>query len=252
MNQPLEQFEIYPLGYVGIASEMAKSIIITNFEIYYIILIGIILTMVAGQNMKINEEKTIVLQVYEFVGQILKEQLGIGRGQYFFVYLMNLFMFILIGNVIGLIPKSFCLTSQILVTFTLSLSAFVGIIYLSFFIQGIEFFYFFVPKNVPKQLIPFLTFIEVVSYISRVFSLAIRLFANMVAGHALLHILSNSFLALSKTALTINFFACFVLVIPLSILCAIVILEFGIAFLQAYVFIVLVSIYLNDAFGGTH
>jgi len=152
---------------------------------------------------------------------------------------------------VGLIPNSFSVTGQIFMTFTLSSSAFIGVLLLSCQIQGFNFIYFFIPKNVPVFLVPFLMCIEIISYVSRVFSLAIRLFANIVAGHVLLHILMNSYLSLCKVVVGYGVWS-ILLVIPCLILCGIVLLEFGIAFLQAYVFLVLVSIYLNDAFGSSH
>jgi len=119
----------------------------------------------------------------------------------------------------------------------------------SIIIQGKEFIWFFVPKNVPAALLPFLVIIEIVSYISRVFSLAIRLFANMVAGHALLHIISGSVLVVIKKISSFSVFLSFISLFPIFILLSIILLEFGVAFLQAYVFIVLFSIYLNDCYG---
>jgi len=119
-----------------------------------------------------------------------------------------------------------------------------------FIFNGKGFLSLFIPKNVPDILLPFLVIIEIISYISRTFSLAIRLFANMVAGHALLHILINS--VTSNIKLITNIYVLPFVIIPVALLIAIILLELGIAFLQAYVFIVLFSIYLNDAFKGGH
>lgn len=146
---------------------------------------------------------------------------------------------------IGLIPFNFCYTSQILVTFTISFSVFIGIIIVGFRKQGLRFLQLFVPQNVPNFLLPFLVVIEVISYISRTFSLAIRLFANMVAGHALLHILEDACL---KGIQELNSaFLGPLLIVPIAFICIIIVLELGIAFLQTYVFTILFCIYLNDS-----
>ena len=147
----------------------------------------------------------------------------------------------------GLVPLSFCVTSQFIVTFLLSFSVFIGLTLYGFLIQGFKFLNIFVPKNVPVVLLPFLVLIEVISYISRTFSLSIRLFANMVAGHALLHILISAFVLAVKSFDMVFFI--FLMILPFMIIFSIVLLETGIAFLQAYVFVVLISIYMVDSLG---
>jgi len=156
------------------------------------------------------------------------------------------FSVVLVWNVLGLIPGSFCFTSQILVTFTLSSLIFFGAFSLSAVYGRLEFLAHFVPKNVPTALKPFLAVIEVISYISRLFSLAIRLFANLVAGHSLLHILSESNVKIGTALGKIDFYLVIFILVVSTLTGAILFLEIGIGFLQAYVFAVLGLIYFRE------
>jgi ATP synthase subunit 6 len=140
---------------------------------------------------------------------------------------------------------SFTLTSHVTVAFTLSFSFFISIVFVGILIQKISFLNTFIPAGAPKILKPFLICIEIISYFSRPFSLGIRLFANLMAGHTLLAILANFTFLISKKSLIIA-------LIPFILIVAIVGLEAMIAALQAYVFTVLVCIYLNDSIKGSH
>lgn len=152
-----------------------------------------------------------------------------------------IFLFILTSNLIGLLPFSFTITAHILITFYFALSINIALFILGCLKNGPRIIYLFIPKNVSLILIPLISIIELVSYLLRTFSLAIRLFANMLAGHILLFILANFLLtALQyKFNFYMRFFPALVLV---YFIFAVLVLEFGIAFLQAYVFIVLISI----------
>jgi F-type H+-transporting ATPase subunit a len=145
----------------------------------------------------------------------------------------------------GLVPFSFTITSHILLTFMLGASSVIGLTIIGFLKQKMHFLDLFVPKGVPKVLLPLLIFIEVVSYVARGFSLSIRLFANLMSGHSLIHIL----LFFVTKILKFNFIFGF---IGLFLIGVIFLLEIGISFLQAYVFAVLVSIYLKDSFEVGH
>lgn len=181
---------------------------------------------------------------YKFLLNVLVSQVG-KRGEPFFIYCANLFFFILLSNLLGLIPTSFTLTSHIILTFMLGFSSIVGLTILGFAKQKLHFLNLFVPTGVPKALLPLLVLIEVVSYISRGFSLSIRLFANLMSGHSLLHILLFFTTKLIKVHYIIG-------LLSLALISAIFLLELGIAFLQAYVFVVLISIYLKDSYEVGH
>jgi F-type H+-transporting ATPase subunit a len=258
LEQALEQFETVPLWALKwqfFLVDSASFIIITNFNLTLVFAtLSVWFFFICGLSKKIffiSNYELLAEKIYRFILNIVLNQTG-KHGEKYFAVIFAVFLFILFSNIIGLIPGNFCITSQLLVTLTLSVGVFVGLTIIAISIQGINFVFFFVPKNVPSVLLPFLIFIEIVSYISRVFSLALRLFANMVAGHALLHILSGATVAGLKKIGSFSIFILTIMAIPLVLLCAIICLEIGIAFLQAYVFVVLFSIYLNDCFGHGH
>ena len=185
---------------------------------------------------------------YVFIFELLYQQVGF-IGQRFVPTFFTLFTFILTANLVGLVPFSFTLTSHIVLTFTLSFSIFLGLTILAIMYQP-NFFALFIPRGVPKALVPFLFVIEIISYTSRTFSLAIRLFANMMSGHVLLYILTG-FCAYIFNDLHF-ILGKIVFIIPFALILAITALEIGIGFLQAYVFCVLVSIYLCDVYSAGH
>ena len=175
---------------------------------------------------------------------MLKSQAGL-KGQQFFPILFVTFGFILGSNLIGLTPYAFTPTSQFVITFTMAFSFFLGLTFYGFIRQGMTYLTLFVPAGVPTALLPLLVAIEVMSYFLRPISLSVRLFANMLAGHTLLHIVAGFGTGLLKFNLIVG-------ILPLVALLAISGLEFGIAFLQAYVFVILLTIYLNDAIKVAH
>lgn len=155
-----------------------------------------------------------------------------------------LFFFILINNILGLFPFFFTLTSQFWITFTVSFIYFIAITIYAVYLYNIKFLKLFWPSNVPFFILPFLFIIESISYFSRVFSLSIRLFANIMAGHTLIHIISDFVILFYSKKL--QYFFRILCLLPFIIIIIIVFLEIGVAFLQAYVFLILLCIYLND------
>jgi F-type H+-transporting ATPase subunit a len=145
-------------------------------------------------------------------------------------------MFVLFGNLLGMIPLTFTYTSHIIVTFALAAIVFLGVTVIGFARHGLHFFRFFFPEGAPILTAPILIPIEVISYLSRPFSLAVRLFANMTVGHIILKVIGGFVVALGVFG-----------VVPLAFLAGVTVLEFGIAILQAYVFAILSCIYLHDA-----
>lgn len=172
---------------------------------------------------------------YEFVAGLLRDTVG-QEGRKYFPFVFTLFMFILCGNLLGMVPYSFTFTSHIIVTFALAFVIFIGVTVLGFAKHGMHFFSFFVPPGTPLPMYPLLIPIEVISYLSRPISLSVRLFANMLAGHTLLKVIAGFVAAL-------GFFG----VLPLAFVVALTGLEILIAFLQAYVFTILTCLYINDA-----
>lgn len=179
---------------------------------------------------------------YEFISEMVKSNVG-SEGRPFFPFIFTLFIFLLFGNMLGLIPYSYTFTSQIVVTFVLAAFIFVGVTLVALIKHGMHFFTFFVPPGAPKVLIPFLIVIEVISYFVRPVSLSVRLFANMLAGHTMLKVFAG--LAVMLTSAGGIFAAGSVL--PFLALIGLTGLEVLVAGLQAYVFTILTCMYLNDA-----
>jgi F-type H+-transporting ATPase subunit a len=200
---------------------------------------------------------------YEFLAVTLNQQSGKSSQRLFPLFFL-LFLFILFSNLIGLIPYNFTVTSHIFQTFSIGLSMIVALTIVGLVKHKLSFLKLFVPSGAPVFLVPLLVIIEIISYVSRAFSLSIRLFANMMSGHTLLNIIASfsvkllSVELLSERSLInvvdlIKFLLFFFAgIIPMILICGIFFLEFGIAFLQAYVFLVLLGIYLNDSLKGGH
>lgn len=171
-----------------------------------------------------------------------KEQIGSTNEQYI-PFLYSLFFFILFANLFGNVPYSFALTSSVIVAMGFSVMIFIGVTILAVAKHGLHFLSFFVPAGTPGPLVPLLILIEMISYVARAFSLGVRLFANIVAGHALLNILSGMLYGIMTSGLL----AGLVSVLPLAIFVALVGLEIAVSFIQAYVFVILTMSYLHDA-----
>jgi len=186
-----------------------------------------------------------VENIYVFVLQLFKQQINNIVALRYFPLVLFIFSFILIANLIGLLPYGFTITGHIIFTFQIAFSLFFGITLINIINNKLEFLNLFVPSGVPKPLIPFLIVIEVVSYLIRPFSLSVRLFANMLAGHTLLNILSAFIFNVFKKYALISF-------LPLLFIVFIIILEFCIAIVQAYIFSILTCIYLNDIYNTSH
>jgi F-type H+-transporting ATPase subunit a len=153
-------------------------------------------------------------------------------------------MFVLFGNMIGLLPYAFTFTSHIAVTFALAALVFVVVTVVALAIHGTHFFGYFFPEGAPKALAPLIIPIEVISYLSRPISLSVRLFANMVAGHVMLKVFATFVVMIGSAAGVLGLVGA---VLPMAMNVALVGFEILVAFLQAYVFAILTSIYLHDA-----
>ena len=172
---------------------------------------------------------------YEFIAGLLRDTVG-AEGRKYFPIVFTLFMFVLLGNLLGMVPYSFTFTSHIVVTFAMAIVIFIFVTILGFVKHGMHFFSFFAPPGTPVVMLPLLVPIEIISYLSRPISLSVRLFANMLAGHTLIKVIAG-FIALLGVAG----------VLPFALVVALTGLEILIAFLQAYVFAILTCLYINDA-----
>ncbi len=179
---------------------------------------------------------------YEFVAGMVKEQVG-KEGMRYFPFVFTLFMFILFGNLLGMLPYAFTFTSHIAVTVTLALIVFILVTAVAIAIHGMRFFGYFFPEGAPVALAPIIIPVEIISYFSRVVSLSVRLFANMVAGHVMLKVFATFVVLLGG----LGSLGVLGALAPLALNVALVAFEFLVAFLQAYVFAILTCIYLHDA-----
>jgi F-type H+-transporting ATPase subunit a len=237
---PLEQFEITPLVPINVAG---ADLSFTNSSLWMAIAVGCaFLLVMAGTRqhaMIPGRLQAAVEMVYEFVAGILRDAAG-QEGMRFFPIVFTIFMFILMGNTLGMIPGAFTFTSHIIVTFAMAVAVWIGVTIIGFWYHGAHFFSFFVPHGAPKAMLPLLVPIEVMSYCVRPISLSVRLFCNMMAGHTMLKVFAGFIVSLG---------AYFVIpgIAPMAITVVLFGFEFVVAFLQAYIFTVLTCLYLNDA-----
>jgi len=244
---PLEQFEIStwaPLSFFGIFDISLNN---ASFSFLIAVLHFFLFFTYGWFNPKLipTPVQAICEQSYLFILGIIEQQCG-HRGFRYFPYIFCTFFLILFSNLIGLIPFAFTPTSHIAFTLSIAFTANFAFVIIGFKENKLAFLKLFVPKGGPKWLFPIIVVIEFVSYLLRTFSLSIRLFANMMAGHTLLHILSSFVTAfIAGGYLTLSIF-------PFILVLAVFVLELGIAFLQAYVFVILLCIYLNDSFHPSH
>lgn len=247
---PLEQFEIVPLMDLKIGNLYFSF---TNSSLFMLLTLSLFLLLVhfvtkkGGGKLVPNAWQSLVELIYDFVLNLVNEQIGglsSNVKQKYFPCILVTFTFLLFCNLQGMIPYSFTVTSHFLITLGLSFSLFIGITIVGFQRNGIHFLSFLLPAGVPLPLAPFLVLLELISYCFRALSLGIRLFANMMAGHSLVKILSG----FAWTMLCMNNLFYFIGDLgPLFIVLALTGLELGVAILQAYVFTILICIYLNDA-----
>lgn len=237
MANPLAQFEIKPIVPIEVAGIDASF---TNSSFAMVATVALIsLFLIAGMGARKlvpGRWQSLVELSYSFVADMLRDNVG-SEGRKYFPAVFTLFMFILFGNMLGLLPYSFTFTSHIAVTFTLAMIVFLGVTLIGIARHGLHFFSLFVPSGVPAFIYPILVPIEIISYLSRPISLSIRLFANMTAGHTMLKVFAGFIIPLGF----IGGWA------PFAVDVALTGFEFLVAFLQAYVFTVLTCLYLNDS-----
>jgi len=246
---PIHQFQI--TKYFTIAHFGNVAIDFTNSALFMLIALAIILVLTIGATASralVPGRMQAVAEIsYEFVATTLRSSAG-SEGMKFFPLVFSIFMFVLVVNVMGLIPYSFTVTSHIIITVSLALLVFLTVVVYGFYKNGLRFFKLFVPDGIPVYILPLVTFIEVLSFLSRPVSHSVRLFANMLAGHITLKVFGG-FVTMLGAAGVLGWLGA---IIPLSMAVALTALELLVAFLQAYVFAILTCIYLNDAIHPGH
>ncbi|MDW3204131.1 MAG: F0F1 ATP synthase subunit A [Alphaproteobacteria bacterium] len=239
MAGPLEQFQIKTL-----VDGPVDAVAYTNSSLWMsITVIVVTVFMLLGMSkreMVPGRWQSIAESMYEFVGNMIRDNVG-DEGRKFFPFIFTLFMFILFGNLLGLVPGSFTFTSHIIVTLVMALFVFLMVTLVGLLKHGLHFFSFFVPSGAPIALYPLMIPIEIISYLSRPVSLSVRLFANMMAGHTMLKVFAGFVFGLGAATAGIGG------ILPITMMVALTGFEILVAFLQAYVFAVLTCLYLNDA-----
>lgn len=236
MESPLTQFKVKTLIPIHIGG---VDLSFTNASLFMVLsAVAIIAFLAIGLRKKSlipGRMQSLVEMAYELVSGMLQENAG-SEGKRYFPFVFSLFLFVLFGNLLGMIPYAFTFTSQIILTFGLATIVFVAVTAIGFIRHGLKFFKFFLPEGAPLFMAPILIPIEVISYLSRPVSLSVRLFANMMAGHTMLKVFALFTVLLGAYGIS-------------TILLNTVLIGFEVlvAFLQAYVFSVLTCLYLSDA-----
>lgn len=239
---PMKQFEIkrfVELNFFGLDASFTNSslMMVIGVALVSVFLIG----SMRGRALVPDRMQSMAELSYEFVANMVRENAG-SEGMKYFPFIFTLFFYILVMNMLGMVPYGFTVTSHIIVTVALALAVFIGVTVIGIVKNGTKFIGLFVPSGVPIWLLPLLVPIEILSYLVRPFSLSVRLFANMMAGHTMLKVFAGFVVAMGF----VGGWA------PLLFMVAFTGLEILIAFLQAFVFAVLSCIYLNDALHPHH
>ena len=235
-QSPLAQFEIKRIVPIEIGNMDVSFTNSSAFMVVTVIAISTFLFLGMRRNEMIpGRWQSMAELLYIFIANLLKDTVGT-QGRPYFPFIFTVFMFVLVGNLLGMIPYSFTFTSHIIVTFTMAMFVFVGVTIIAIAKHKLHFFSFFMPPGVPMVMAPLLVPIEIISYLSRPISLSVRLFANMLAGHTLLKVFAGFVISLGMFG-----------VFPLVFVVALTGLEIVIAMLQAFVFTILTCLYLNDA-----
>jgi F-type H+-transporting ATPase subunit a len=243
---PIHQFaitDVFSTGEGGFA--------FTNSALFMVLTVGLIIIYLvgstAGRRLVPGRAQVVSELLYEFVANMVRGAAGT-EGMKFFPFVFSLFMFVLVANMFGMIPFFFTVTSHIIITFALAMLVFLVVIAYGFYRNGFKFLKLFVPAGVPAYVLPIVVPIEVVSFLSRPISLSVRLFANILAGHITLKVFAGFIVSLGSLG-ALGFLGAS---LPLIMTIAITALEFLVAALQAYVFAVLTSMYINDAIHPSH
>jgi F-type H+-transporting ATPase subunit a len=236
LANPLEQFEITPLVPIRIGD---LDLSFTNSALFMVVVVAVVTGLLAystqGRALVPTRWQSLAEVFYELIANMIRDNVG-SEGRRYFPFIFTLFMFVLFGNAIGLIPGTFTITSHIIVTFALALFIFIAVTIIGFARHGTHYLRMFFPHGAPWWTGIILIPVELVSYLSRPISLSVRLFANMTVGHVLLKVIAGFVTALGVFG-----------IVPLAGLVVVTALEVMIAVIQAYVFTILACVYLNDA-----
>ena len=246
INSPLEQFEVTNLLGLNAPIFGYLNLTLTNLALYCIIVLFLVISLhyIGNNNAKLVPSKWSIALESSFasINSMVREQIG-SANELYLPFIYSLFFFILIANLTGNVPYSYTITTSIVVTLSLSFTILIGVTILGLYIHKLRFFAYFIPSGTPLALVPLLVLIELTSYLARAFSLGIRLFANMVAGHTLMKILATFLYQMFNTSLIVAILT----LIPFTLFLAIMTLELAVSVIQAYVFTILTCSYIKDS-----
>jgi len=239
---PIHQFEIQPLIHIPVGN---LDLSYTNSSLWMtiaVVLSTVMLSVAMRRRALVpNRMQAFAEMIYEFVAGMIRENIG-SKGRQYFPLIFTLFVVVLLGNMLGLVPYSFTYTSHIIVTAALAFMIFLLVVMIGVFKHGFHFFSLFLPPGVPWWLMPLIVPIEIMSFMIRPVTLSVRLFANMIAGHIMLKVFagfSAGMVAMGAVGIAAG-------IMPMLFNSVLIGFEFLIAFLQAYVFTILSCIYLKD------
>ena len=242
-TNPMQQFEVYRIG-PEIKIE-GLDLSFTNSSLFMLLcalaICGVLFLGTRERKLVPDKLQLISEIIYNFIAKMISDTAGT-KAKPYFPFIFSLFMFVLFCNMLGMLPYSFTVTSHIIITLIMAIFIFIAITIIGFLKHGFGYLKLFVPSGVPMVLLPLITIIEIISYLSRPVSLSVRLFANMMAGHTMLKVFGGFVISLGMLGGWL----------PLSFSVALTGLEILVAFLQAYVFAILTCIYLNDALNLHH
>ncbi|MBB4285676.1 F0F1 ATP synthase subunit A [Roseospira goensis] len=237
MANPVEQFQIEPIVPIAVGP---IDLSFTNSSLAMAFAVGLSAALFYAGTRRLSlvpgRMQSLAELFYEFVANMVRDNVG-KEGMRYFPFIFALFLFVFFGNLLGMVPGNFTFTSHIVVTGALALVIFIAVTVIGFMRHGVGYLRMFFPHGAPIATAPILIPIEIISYLSRPFSLSVRLFANMTVGHIMLKVLAGFVVALGVVGG----------VVPFVAVIGVTVLEFFIAALQAYVFVILTCIYLNDA-----
>jgi F-type H+-transporting ATPase subunit a len=246
-KDPTAQFKLHKLAELKIGSFDLSFTNSALMMVVTLVCISLWFLLSSKKQLVPGRAQSILELSYEFIADMLKSSTG-KEGMRFFPLVFSIFVFILFANMLGMIPFFFTTTSHIIVTFALAMIVMVVVIGFGVWKNGFGFLKLFWPAGIPIAIKPFVSLLEIISFISRPISLSVRLWANMFAGHILLKLFAG--FAISMFAA--GGLTAFGSIVPFGLTLALIPLEFLVAFVQAYVFALLTSVYLSDALHPGH
>jgi F-type H+-transporting ATPase subunit a len=248
-NDPIHQFQIQDLAgpfHIG-----GYDISFTNSALFMgatvATITGLLLLASSKRAMVPGRLQSVGEMWYSMIANMVENVLG-KDGKPFFPLVFSLFSFVLIANMLGMFPYFFTVTSHVVVTVAMALFVVGLVVVVGIYKHGLGWFKLFVPSGVPIAILPFISLIEIISFLSRPISLGLRLFGNMLAGHIVLKVFAGFVVSLSA----LGFGGILGAIAPMAMAVALTALEFLVAFLQAFVFAILTCVYLNDALHTHH